>query len=74
MYMNRAGEGGGVPKRSARFFCIDEAWYFRTREGAPMGPFNDIDEAEDGLHNFLEFLALAEPETRSRLHESLTRH
>jgi len=47
-------------------------WYFNTREGAPMGPFDDRREAEQGLYDFLEFMALADAGTLSRLHASLT--
>ncbi|MDX9873693.1 MAG: DUF6316 family protein [Spongiibacteraceae bacterium] len=74
MYMNRAGEDGHVPGRKPRFFRVGEEWYFHTREGAPMGPFNDLDEAEQGLHDFLEFLALADPAILSRFYASLQTH
>ena len=71
--MNRAGERGQVPQRRERFFTMSDAWYFNTREGAPMGPFDNRGEAEQGLHDFLEFMTLAEPRTLSQLYASLTR-
>ena len=72
--MNRAGERGNVvPQRRERFFAMSGAWYFRTREGAPMGPFDNRQEAEQGLYDFLEFMTLAEPRTLSQLYASLAR-
>lgn len=73
MRLNRAGERGAVPQRHERFFAIASAWYFNTREGAPMGPFDNRREAEQGLNDFIEFMALAEPKTLSRLYASLAR-
>lgn len=68
---HRAGENGAVPLRSDRFFAAQGAWYFSTREGAPIGPFEDKDEAVQGLHDFIEFMSLAEPKTLSRLYRAL---
>lgn len=73
MSINRAGEHGRVPHRANRFFAVSGEWYFNTREGAPMGPFDDRREAEQGLFDFLEFMALAEPKMLSQLYASLTR-
>jgi len=70
--INRAGESGSVPFRHNRFFVVGGDWYFNTREGAPMGPFDDRREAEQGLYDFLEFMTLAEPKILSRLYASLT--
>ncbi|MDB6063308.1 MAG: hypothetical protein JWM78_3411 [Verrucomicrobiaceae bacterium] len=72
MNLNRAGENGGVPKRDNRFFVVSGDWYFKTREGAPMGPFDNRNEAEQGLYDFIEFMILAEPKTLSRLYAALT--
>jgi hypothetical protein len=72
MNLNRAGELGKVPSRHNRFFVVSGDWYFKTREGAPMGPFDDRGEAEQGLYDFLEFMTLAEPKTLSRLYAALT--
>ena len=72
MNINRAGEMNEVPPRRNRFFVVSGDWYFKTREGAPMGPFDDRREAEQGLCDFLEFMTLAEPKTLSRLYASLS--
>ena len=68
---SRAGERGNTPIRSDRFFAAQGAWFFATREGAPIGPFEDKREAEQGLKDFIEFMSLAEPTTLSRLYRSL---
>lgn len=69
---NRSGEAGSAPIRSDRFFSAQGEWFFATREGAPIGPFEDKYEARKGLNDFIEFMSLAEPKTLSRLHAVLT--
>ncbi len=59
MKINRQGEKGQPPPRSTRIFNMDNDWYFSTREGADIGPFDSRDEADQGLENFLKFLELA---------------
>ncbi len=71
MTNNRAGEAGPVPLRSDRFFIAQGEWFFSTREGAPIGPFEDKGEARKGLDDFIEFMSLAEPRTLSRLYATL---
>lgn len=73
MNISRAGENSkAVPPRRNRFFVVGGDWYFKTREGAPMGPFDDRREAEQGLYDFIEFMTLAEPKTLSRLYAALS--
>lgn len=73
MSNNRAGESRrAIPPRRNRFFVVGGDWYFKTREGAPMGPFDDRSEAEQGLQDFLEFMTLAEPKMLSRLYAALS--
>lgn len=67
----RAGEMGYTPIRSDRFFAAQGAWFFSTREGAPVGPYEDKHEAEQGLKDFIEFMSLAEPKTLSKLYRAL---
>ena len=69
---NREGEEGETPVRSDRFFAAQGEWFFSTREGAPIGPFDDKEEARKGLKDFIEFMSLAEPKTLSKLHAALT--
>ena len=69
---NRGGEIGRVPLRSDRLFTKSSYWYFRTREGMDIGPFDSISEAADGVTGFVEFLQAAEPEVVSRIADYFT--
>ncbi len=72
MQNNRDGESGPTPMRSDRFFAVKSSWYFATREGASIGPFDDKNLASQGLSDFLDFIALAEPKMLSSFYASLT--
>jgi Domain of unknown function (DUF6316) len=72
MHLNRAGENGPVPGRHGRFFQQTARWYFSTREGANIGPFENRFEAEQGLKDFLDFITLADPKTLSSFYASLS--
>ncbi|MDZ7826460.1 MAG: DUF6316 family protein [Gammaproteobacteria bacterium] len=50
----------------------EDGWYFSTREGRPMGPFDSREEAEQGLADFIEFIQLAPLETLVTLTDRLT--
>jgi Domain of unknown function (DUF6316) len=43
---------------------MENVWYFSTREGADIGPFNSQIEANNGLQDFLQFIQLANKQTR----------
>jgi hypothetical protein len=70
----RAGESqeSRYHHRTDRFFTAQGEWFFSTREGAPIGPFEDKNEARKGLTDFIEFMTLAEPKTLSKLYNALT--
>ena len=69
----RVGETGDhIPVRSDRFFAAQGEWFFSTREGTPIGPFDDKENARKGLDDFIEFMSLAEPKTLSKLYAALT--
>ena len=70
--MNRNGEGGLVPIRSDRIFTQHDYWYFRTREGMDIGPFDTISEALEGAYGFVDFLNTAEPAVVNRISEYMT--
>lgn len=72
MRANRAGENGPVPKRHGRFFQESSMWFFNTREGASIGPFDNRFEAEQGLKDFLDFITLADPKTLSSFYAALS--
>lgn len=61
MKSNRTGEQGNVPVRSDRFFSRNDYWYYTTREGADIGPFDTLEDAARGADEFIEFISEAEP-------------
>ena len=69
--VNRAGETGPIPTRSDRFYLLENQWFFATREGAPIGPFETRAEGERGLVDFLEFLELAKPKVRKTFEKAM---
>lgn len=52
--VTRKGEADKTWFRSDRFFYLGEEWYFSTREGTDVGPFNSIDSARTGLDRYIE--------------------
>lgn len=63
----RKGEAGPVPSRCERFYSLRSEWFFATREGASVGPFETLESANMGLDDYLDFMALAKPRVRDRL-------
>lgn len=59
--MNRSGESGNFPSRSKRVFERENYWYYTTREGVDIGPFDTLQEAESGVSDFVDFIMHAEP-------------
>ena len=49
----RKGEDEKTWFRSSRFFHINEAIYFSTREGTDIGPFKSQRAAERGLQAYI---------------------
>ena len=71
MTERRTGELGAVPIRTDRFFAVNSAWYFATREGASIGPFQSKPDAQRGLSDFIDFIKLAEPRVLNSFYSSL---
>lgn len=69
--INRKDESGTIPSRSDRFYLLENLWFFATREGAAMGPFETHQEAAVGLKDFLDFLNLAEPKIKKKFVEAM---
>ncbi len=70
--MKRNGENDEntlVPIRSERLFTQYSYWYFRTREGMEIGPFDSAKEASQGIADFMDFVENAEPELIERVTE-----
>ncbi len=68
--MNRTGENCALPTRSSRFYKRDGYFYYITREGFDIGPFDSLHEAESGASAFIDFVLHAEP----HVVQSLTRY
>jgi len=49
---HRKGETGPIPFRSGRFFSADGSWYFATREGTNVGPFESLQLARAALIDY----------------------
>ena len=49
---HRKGEKGEIPYRSGRFFSAEGSWFFATREGDNVGPFETLQLARSGLVDF----------------------
>ncbi|MGS2717345.1 DUF6316 family protein [Eionea flava] len=64
---SRKNETIDVPKRSDRLFNQNDYWYFRTREGMDIGPFDTRGDAAIGAKSFIGFLEDAKPELVSRV-------
>ena len=64
---NRTGENGNAPSRSNRLFQQESYWYYRTREGVAIGPFDSRDEAEVGVNDFVDFMSHAGQEMSQTL-------
>lgn len=59
--MNRSGESGSVPSRHNRFFEQFDYWYYRTREGIDIGPFDTLVEAQRGANEFIDYVVNHNP-------------
>jgi hypothetical protein len=58
---NRSGEEGSVPNRNGRFLQKGGYWYYSTREGVDIGPFDNRGDAEVGVGEFIDFICASEP-------------
>jgi hypothetical protein len=64
---NRAGEQGTVPVRQGRYLQKDGYWYYTTREGVDIGPFDNRVDAENGVGEFIDFIQASEPKVSDLL-------
>ncbi len=58
--LNRTGELGAVPDRNSRILQKDRYWYYSTREGVDIGPFDGRKDAEVGVGEFISFICASE--------------
>jgi hypothetical protein len=59
--LNRSGELGTIPNRNTRILQKDNYWYYSTREGVDIGPFDAQQDAEIGVGEFIDFICASEP-------------
>lgn len=64
---NRNGEVGSVPERHQRFTEKDGYWYYSTREGIDIGPFDSREEAIGGVTEFIDYICAADPKIKEAL-------
>ncbi len=66
--------GDETPPVTRRFSRVyeDGGWFFTTREGKPIGPFESEGEATQGLADFIEFIQLAPLDALASLTTSLS--
>jgi hypothetical protein len=50
----RNGETGAPPVRQERCFQRGNYWYFATREGAAIGPYDTMEQASAGARAYAE--------------------
>jgi len=53
MEIHRQAEQGVLPQRRQRFFRDKGFWYFKTREGVAVGPFDRINLAVTGSREYI---------------------
>lgn len=53
--------------RSLRFFQRDGYWYYATREGVDIGPFDSVDDAESGCREYIHFVTSGQVKNPERL-------
>jgi len=63
----RAGEDGSLPARTQRVFEKGGYWYFHTREGVQVGPFDSEELAAKGAGDYVGFAVDADPDVLKKL-------
>ncbi|PCK09562.1 MAG: hypothetical protein COA42_03380 [Alteromonadaceae bacterium] len=53
--------------RNNRFFKKADYWYYSTREGFNIGPFDSHSKAESGASEFIDFVMHADNDTLQTL-------
>ncbi|MFL0797519.1 MAG: DUF6316 family protein [Cellvibrionaceae bacterium] len=61
---NRQGEAAIPHDRSERLSEHDNYWFFSTREGVQVGPFDSRAEAAEGVGEYIDFIT-GNPDPRS---------
>jgi len=61
----RDGEQGAIPPRNGRFLKKDGYWYYSTREGVDIGPFDSMADAEKGVDEFVGYIHASDPDVNA---------
>ena len=72
MTAQRRGDQGPVPARSDRIYEKNAYFYYRTREGIDIGPFDSFKDAERGVNDFIDFMQ-TEPRSSQTLQQYSSR-
>ncbi|WP_317932429.1 DUF6316 family protein [Halioxenophilus sp. WMMB6] len=72
MAEKRLGDTGPAPTRSDRIYEKSSYFYYRTREGLDIGPFDTQKDAERGVEDFIDFLH-TEPHSAQTLQQYASR-
>ncbi|MFL0804156.1 MAG: DUF6316 family protein [Agarilytica sp.] len=63
----RAGETEQTRFRSDRLYAVENKYFFSTREGSEIGPFDSHEGAEQALERYLKYIGPeGENETAAR--------
>lgn len=63
--------GSRLPSRGSRFFKLGDSWYFSTREGFSMGPYDSRELAGKGAEDYLAFASRADARVLKLLRPNL---
>jgi len=64
--INRENEESGVYFRSDRYYKINGSYYFSTREGLEVGPYESKENAESGLDRFIQTILAGQNMTKAK--------
>lgn len=68
---NRIGEPEVPCSRTERLVEQDSYWFFTTREGVKVGPFDTRLEAAEGVNEYIDFITNnPDPRTLTFLHQA----
>lgn len=68
----REGDSGPIPARTDRIFEMNSYYYYSTREGIDIGPFDTWASAQRGVEDFIDFM-LCGPQSAETLLQYSTR-
>lgn len=64
IYITRESDPTGASSarvRSNRYFKLSDYWYFTTREGATLGPYDSKGQAEKAVTDYIQFVNQTTP-------------